>query len=65
MGTMGTFGLNIHMDHSNVLEQQLQPEHYRLSYSDEAMGMNFAPTEAWQTVQQQDLYTFFSPQQQY
>ncbi|KAF7905923.1 hypothetical protein EAF00_000202 [Botryotinia globosa] len=65
MGTMGTFGLNIHMDHSNVLEQQLQPEHCRLSYGDEPMGMNFAPTEAWQAIQQQDLFTFFSPQQQY
>ncbi|KAF7916035.1 uncharacterized protein EAE98_010890 [Botrytis deweyae] len=50
MGTMSTFGLNIHMDHSNLLEQQLQPEHCRLSYGDEPMGMNFAPTEAWQTV---------------
>ncbi|ESZ90540.1 mating type protein MAT2 [Sclerotinia borealis F-4128] len=59
---LDAFGLNVHMEHTNTVEQQLQPEHSRLTYADEATGMNFTPTDSWQMVQQQDLFTFFAHQ---
>ncbi|APA07257.1 hypothetical protein SS1G_04006 [Sclerotinia sclerotiorum 1980 UF-70] len=60
---LNTFGLNIHINHSNITEQQLQSENSRLTYNDQSIGMNFTSTESWQMVQQQDLYDFFSPRQ--
>lgn len=60
---IGTFGLNAQLHHTNMVEQQLQPEHTRLGYGDETTGMNFAPADSWHMAQEQDLYTFFAPRQ--